>query len=430
MDGRPTVMVEVAPYLGPRHMQSPGVAAAMGGGAPPPRESASGPLGSVQTMASPGEYGFVGSLTINSLRTEVALLKAEVARLRNEFPVGAAASAPPPAAVLQPAGASAAAPPVASMPAEVTLFLAKLTAYMQAMQLHKEDAERTRWRNSSGAGRGGHGGSRMGHSGGDFTVYAGSGGGGGGSGSGGAGSSTSAVEPAAPVCTWKVLIPALHALARQEGLLTTRTPISLFRGLHPEEEDDIKPSRLCALLQETGPGTDSDGEEALREQAARREKEQRNRILADRFKKHRAFCSDTAVVIRALGLAGSLTRLIAGHASWQYKSEAPSARPTRSFTSLPQIADNRYAKDYTAVHSEGAAGHGYRTSSTIMVTFEQGDGLLVGVNMNHERLFPGAHLTHIRDHEFVFIGPHINLDAVRVMRWNSEGQMGGNRYGH
>ena len=203
--------------------------------------------------------------------------------------------------------------------------------------------------------------------------------------------------------------------------------------MHPEEEDDIKPARLCAQRQEAlHAESESDSGEALRFQAARREGEQQNRILADRFKKHRAFCSETAVVIRSLGLAGSLTRLIAGHASWHFKTEAPSARPTRSFTSLPQIADKRYSMDKTAVHSAGAAGHGDRTSSTIMVTFEQGGGLLVGVNMNHERLFPSEPLTHIRDHEFVFIGPHINLDAVRVLRWHPQytDQTGGNRYGH
>lgn len=143
----------------------------MGGGAPPPRESACGHLDSAQTMASPTEFGLGGSRIIDSLRTEVARLNAVVAQLRSEIHVGAAASAPPPAAVLQTAGASAVAPPVASLPTEASSFLAKLTAYMQAMQHHLLDAECERRRNSSGAGRGGLGGGSRGGRGDDFALY-------------------------------------------------------------------------------------------------------------------------------------------------------------------------------------------------------------------------------------------------------------------
>ena len=109
------------------------------------------------------------------------------------------------------------------------------------------------------------------------------------------------------------------------------------------------------------------------------------------------------------------SRLVAGHANWQYRDDQPTNRPTRSFTSLPQFADRRYA---SGPEAGGGRGYGERYGTSIMATFEQGDGILVGVNMNHERLFPGASLTHIRDHEFVFIGPYISLDAVRVMHWN------------
>ena len=61
---------------------------------------------------------------------------------------------------------------------------------------------------------------------------------------GGASSSSSSSahgEPQVPETSWRILTPALRALAEREGLLLACEPISLFRGVHPEEEADIHP---------------------------------------------------------------------------------------------------------------------------------------------------------------------------------------------
>ena len=381
--------------------QSPGVSAAFGGRA----------FGGALTLASAGEYGDKGARMIDTLRADQARLVAEIAQLKTEN-LRLLASAPAAAvggsssAAAHAAGATA---PIDTLDAEVHSYIVSLSDYIAAMGPIRQQRH--------------------------FQLQYGSGGGsssrGGGAGGGGASSSSSSSahgEPQVPETSWRILTPALRALAERERLLLACEPISLFRGVHPEEEADIHPSMLRAPPQMRGEEDDSDGAEAQKDMAALRGREQRDRVRADHFKTRNAFHSDVAVVIRALGLAGSLTSLVAGHANWRYRDDPPSTRPTRSFTSLPQIADRRYA---SGTEDGSGRGYGKRTGSSIMVTFEEGDGLLVGVNMNHERLFPRAPLTHIRDHEFVFIGPFINLDAVRVMRWHPQyqGQMGGNRYG-
>jgi hypothetical protein len=376
-------------------------------------------------MASVRDYGNQGARLINALRADQALKEAEIAQLRaaqecmeTEMaqlrakylrpmnPVPAAAVGGSSAAALASA-ASAPALPIDPLDTEVSSCLSTLSTYIAAMSPFRLP----------------HGKS------GSSSSSSGEGGGGGGGGASSSSSSSTYGEPQVPETSWRILTPALRALAEREKLLLAREPISLFRGLHPQEEADIHPSLLRAPPQMRGKEDDSDGAEAQRDMAALRRREQRDRVKADHFKTRSAFHSDVAVVIRALGLAGSLTSLVAGHANWRYRDDPPSTRPTRSFTSLPQIADRRYA---SGPDDGSGRGYGERTGSSIMVTFEEGDGLLVGVNMNHERLFPRAPLTHIHDHEFVFIGPYISLDAVRVMRWHPqyEKQMGGNRYGH
>jgi len=312
------------------------------------------------------------------------------------------------------AAASAPSLPIAfdsALDAEVLAYLLKLSTYIEEMERFKK------LQNSQ-------------------PKYGGRGGGGGGGGASSSSSSSSNAfsrcEPQVPKTEWRILTPALHALAKRERLLPTRKPVSLFRGLHAGEEADIAPTNLKAQPQMRGDEDDSDGKEAQQDMDDQRELEQCNRVEADHFRSRSAFRTDASVVVKALGAAGSLTKLIAGHANGLYSACLPSDRPTRSFTSLPQIAEHFYARE---PKDGGGSGKRPRKSSSIMVTFHQGDGLLVGMNMNHERLFPRESLTHIGTHEFVFIGPSINLDAVRVIRWHPqydrfEKQMGGNRYGH
>ena len=396
--------------------QSPGASAAFGGRAFVAANNA-------LTLASAGEYGAEGARMIDSLRADKARLEVEIVRLKGlqltcSAPAAAGGTSSAPAPL--PAAAAASAPPTASLDAKVSECITSLAAYVEAISRFGQQQQQQRRMNqiSSAFGGGGGGGASS------SSAYVG------GASSSSSSSSSAAGEPPAPTYRWEILTPALRALAETEGLMLAYKPISLFRGLHEAEEDDFHPRLLCAQQKrEEQEGEYSSSEEFKRDVEEERRAAQERRVAMDTYKNRKALHTDSSVVIRALGQAGSLTALIAGHASGRFSSVPPTYRPTRSFTSLPQIAERRYA---SAAGGAGSRGGGERIGTTIMVTFEEGAGLLIGVNMNYERLFPGGGLGKIGDHEFVFIGPCIKLDAVRVMRWSpSYGeQMGGNRYGH